>query len=397
MKSHGLFLTLLMFSNFIPTANAQAYEGTLPRCEGTNTNSWSNCVGEARDGSDAIYSGEWLNGLLHGRGVVISHKENVEYRGDIKFGKWDGQGTLHLPEGTYRGNFKEGKYHGYGTLYLTNGHTYEGEFREGAMHGRGTIFYPNNKTLSGEWENNKFVNSSSRQGDKNALQRPNDSVQRVDEGVQEQWRQADQEKHKKAEEKTANEAREKTLAEDQEQLASHSREEKEKTLTEKYLSAKTSGSGKSLLEIKKLEDELLLLMKENRIAEAMEHIYYACAERKTPKHKRDIWFYFVFREGKSEAVRAINRLPLYMLGSGREREEWGSSEKRGSMLILRPKGDFLGNSGSNYFEFDPKTGEFSAAYESRGGGIDVGKLKTGKCIQLDIKKEEFDKNSNQRR
>jgi hypothetical protein len=65
-------------------------------------------------GSEGKYTGEGVGGVPHGKGV-ITFKEGGAYKGDMKNGKIDGQGTwtfAHASNGRYVGAFENGKRHG---------------------------------------------------------------------------------------------------------------------------------------------------------------------------------------------------------------------------------------------------------------------------------------------
>ena len=69
------------------------------------------------------------------------------------------QGTLRSANGTYAGQFKEGKFNGNGTLTLYNGSTYTGQWLNGKMHGKGVLTTVDNTTYNGQWENDVFIDS----------------------------------------------------------------------------------------------------------------------------------------------------------------------------------------------------------------------------------------------
>jgi DNA polymerase-3 subunit epsilon len=82
--------------------------------------------------------------------------EKEEYIGELKDGKYHGNGTLSLSNGSlYVGQFMNGKYHGKGTLSLPNGDLYVGEFQNGEYHGNGTLKLEYDKYV-GEFQNGEF-------------------------------------------------------------------------------------------------------------------------------------------------------------------------------------------------------------------------------------------------
>lgn len=66
--------------------------------------------------SSRVADGEWLDGKLHGHGVV-------EMTGDV-----------------YRGQFVQGERHGHGELKFRNGCRYVGDFMHDSMHGKGQFY-----------------------------------------------------------------------------------------------------------------------------------------------------------------------------------------------------------------------------------------------------------------
>ena len=78
--------------------------------------------------SGSSYTGEWLDGLMHGTGRLTLSNGSV-YEGQL-------QGSL---------------YHGHGTFRSCHGYTYEGEWRDGQMHGQGRYTYYDGRIVVGEW------------------------------------------------------------------------------------------------------------------------------------------------------------------------------------------------------------------------------------------------------
>jgi hypothetical protein len=53
---------------------------------------------------------------------MFTFSDGREYVGEIKDGKYNGQGTYTFPDGKkYVGEFNDGKYHGQGTMYDEEG------------------------------------------------------------------------------------------------------------------------------------------------------------------------------------------------------------------------------------------------------------------------------------
>ena len=59
-------------------------------------------------------------------------KTHPKYKGDVKYGKPNGQGTITYLVGTkYVGGWKNGEWHGQGTYYSSCGEKLVGRFKEG--------------------------------------------------------------------------------------------------------------------------------------------------------------------------------------------------------------------------------------------------------------------------
>jgi len=123
---------------------------------------------------DCKYLGEFSNGKLHGRGMLIythgrlyegefsqntHHGMAVEtypnkdrYVGQFERGYKNGRGTYYYANGEiYEGDFKDNKPHGTGVLKIPNGNSYSGSFANGKCNGRGKFMYKNGDVYEGEW------------------------------------------------------------------------------------------------------------------------------------------------------------------------------------------------------------------------------------------------------
>lgn len=90
------------------------------------------------------YSGEFKNGLAHGRGIQLTYinRARVEsrYEGSFVEGQFHGKGTFtNVQIGSiFEGMFKNGKRTGYGKLNVTKDDmVYEGEWKDDTKHGHG--------------------------------------------------------------------------------------------------------------------------------------------------------------------------------------------------------------------------------------------------------------------
>ncbi len=126
-----------------------------------------NCSGDCSDGYGSFtdddgskYTGNWKNGLKHGRGTYIygaqSKSPGDKYVGDWLHGLKEGQGVYTDRLGIYQGEFKNDLRNGQGTYTWKKGDKYVGEWREGVQEGQGTLTLENGDQYVGEFKNNRF-------------------------------------------------------------------------------------------------------------------------------------------------------------------------------------------------------------------------------------------------
>ena len=96
-------------------------------------------------------------------------KVQPKYKGDIKNGKPNGQGTLTLPNGfNFVGEWRDGLINGQRTLTLPNGSKYVGEWKDGEKNGQGTVTNSDGEKYVGEFNHaklkrkQKYLNNESR-------------------------------------------------------------------------------------------------------------------------------------------------------------------------------------------------------------------------------------------
>lgn len=88
----------------------------------------------------------------HGYGVLKKSSKEV-YVGNWKRGQFDGWGKLNLNTSKfveYSGEFKNGLFHGRGTLIYRNGDKFIGEIVENRINGEGTL-HKDGQTIYGVW------------------------------------------------------------------------------------------------------------------------------------------------------------------------------------------------------------------------------------------------------
>jgi hypothetical protein len=121
------------------TYSGQFQEGLM---HGRGQYSWAN---------GQVYEGEFARGLPHGQGRLRFSDGRV-YEGTFKRGKRTGQGTLYMPGGNvFTGPFAEGRLNGEGTLKFADGKVYEGDFDDGVIQGQGTLTFPNGNVYKGDF------------------------------------------------------------------------------------------------------------------------------------------------------------------------------------------------------------------------------------------------------
>jgi hypothetical protein len=134
-------------------------QSTLPKCKGTDVTKWTSCIAVKEYQPGFVYSGEFFNGLPHGKGQY-KRGDGGSWNGDWAKGVPEGHGTQIWPDGAkYVGEIKGGKLNGLGTLSLANGYIFIGEFKEDKFNGKGRLTSPDGIVSEGFWENGKFARS----------------------------------------------------------------------------------------------------------------------------------------------------------------------------------------------------------------------------------------------
>ena len=85
------------------------------------------------------YEGEFLDGLLNGRGVH-TWADGGRYEGEYRDGIFHGRGVFAYANGNrYEGEYRDGRRNGRGVYMWADGARYEGEYRDDKPHGQGTL------------------------------------------------------------------------------------------------------------------------------------------------------------------------------------------------------------------------------------------------------------------
>ena len=86
------------------------------------------------------------------------YKNGERYKGGFRYGKKNGNGTLHTVSGSmYVGEFHDDKRHGHGVFYMFNGGRFEGQFENDYISGRGSIYWPDGNRFDGEFRSDSSI------------------------------------------------------------------------------------------------------------------------------------------------------------------------------------------------------------------------------------------------
>lgn len=112
--------------------------------------------GVARYKNGCVYSGQWSDGKLYGKGKFIDSNGVTKYEGEFYNNKKSGKGTYYFDNGSrIEGIFSNDHFES-GTLYYIDGCKYVGAFdARGYEHGYGTLYYPNGDYFKGQWQHGR--------------------------------------------------------------------------------------------------------------------------------------------------------------------------------------------------------------------------------------------------
>ena len=102
-----------------------------------------------------LYTGEWKDGLKHGKGQLITEK--IKYSGKFENDVFSGnKGILCDEKGNiYEGDFVNGKFEGYGHYKMRNGDYYIGQFKNGFFDGKGQLTDKKGNVFNGDFVKGK--------------------------------------------------------------------------------------------------------------------------------------------------------------------------------------------------------------------------------------------------
>jgi V8-like Glu-specific endopeptidase len=106
--------------------------------------------------SGSVYSGEWKNGRISGKGTA-KYSDGSIYEGIFTAGRPNGSGTITYSDGSkYSGNWQNGEINGAGKAVYSNGLTYDGNFKSSLLHGQGVLTSKTGYRYEGAWVNGAF-------------------------------------------------------------------------------------------------------------------------------------------------------------------------------------------------------------------------------------------------
>ena len=152
-KTLGILFIILLLS-----IKVQA-ESSLPRCEGSNFPTWTDCYGKVGPLpiSGDIYDGEWKSGNFHGNGI-IEYSDGTKYDGEWKEGLPNGKGVLTDSNGNkYVGEFINGKRDGRGVYEMSDGSKYSGQWKDSLPDGEGIYTMVDGKIEKGTWKKGELI------------------------------------------------------------------------------------------------------------------------------------------------------------------------------------------------------------------------------------------------
>ena len=115
---------------------------------------------------DAIYGGESQVGD-DTSGIELTDGRTTGYRGQYKFGDFNGFGTFLWSCGTrYHGQWRGGDRIGLGELSYLDGRRYQGEWLWNTRHGRGVMTHSDVTTFRGEFKRDKGVRGTFTSSDR---------------------------------------------------------------------------------------------------------------------------------------------------------------------------------------------------------------------------------------
>ena len=134
-KIYNFFMRFLASIIFLFLATTNVWG--LPKCKGDDYKKWTNCFAKV-ELPNGNYSGEWKDGLFHGKGKLQTIgliAEGIFNNNEFIKGK-----KTYRDGSTYEGEFKNWMSHGKGKyIDPIRNHIFEGNWFEGELHGEGMM------------------------------------------------------------------------------------------------------------------------------------------------------------------------------------------------------------------------------------------------------------------
>lgn len=105
--------------------------------------------------TECWYKGNLENGIPTGQGEYHNDNESI-YSGEFKNGKLNGKGIQIIGEYRYEGNFIDNELTGYGKLFTNGKLQYEGEFVNTVENGEGKFYEIDGSVFEGTFENGYY-------------------------------------------------------------------------------------------------------------------------------------------------------------------------------------------------------------------------------------------------
>ena len=139
---------LIIYFNSSKNVNTKVLRGECVEYEGEIKDGKKNGDGTCKYDNGDIYKGNWKNNVREGKGILTWANGNI-YNGYFKNDTIKGQGLVTLTNGNkYKGEFEND----WMDVTYTNGDKYKGKFKKGLLHGNGICTYANGNKYDGEWK-----------------------------------------------------------------------------------------------------------------------------------------------------------------------------------------------------------------------------------------------------
>lgn len=129
--------------------NGSSYEGGFE-------NGLAHGMGRYVYADGSIYVGQFSKGMLAGFGILTDATDGI-YEGEFKADRITGSGHWITSTFDYQGELKESKFNGEGKAIYPEGSSYLGGFILGEFHGSGVYTTPSGDTYSGQFLNGQFT------------------------------------------------------------------------------------------------------------------------------------------------------------------------------------------------------------------------------------------------